>query len=117
MTNTDIKKHMDMLVKELNQHNYKYYVLAQPTISDFEFDKKLAELVELEKKHGSHPRNGTMVSEYMLRPFLSDDSILKITGLKGLAGCSKMSVWKSQPLKIFYPRTVKHNIKFFSEGW
>ena len=42
MTNTDIKKHMDMLVKELNQHNYKYYVLAQPTISDFEFDKKLA---------------------------------------------------------------------------
>lgn len=54
MTNTDIKKHMDMLVKELNQHNYKYYVLAQPTISDFEFDKKLAELVELEKKHPEH---------------------------------------------------------------
>ncbi len=42
---------MDALVKELNQHNYNYYVLAQPTISDFEFDRKLAELAELETQH------------------------------------------------------------------
>ncbi len=42
---------MDELVKELNQHNYNYYVLAQPTISDFEFDKKLEELIELEKAY------------------------------------------------------------------
>ncbi len=42
---------MDALVKELNQHNYNYYVLAQPTISDFEFDKKLEELMGLEIAH------------------------------------------------------------------
>lgn len=54
MPTIDIKKHMDMLVKELNQHNYEYYVLAQPTISDFDFDKKLAELVELERQHPEH---------------------------------------------------------------
>ncbi len=47
----DIKDRMDTLVKELNQHNYKYYVLAQPSISDFEFDKKLEELIELEKSY------------------------------------------------------------------
>lgn len=46
----DIRERMDALVKELNQHNYNYYVLAQPTISDFEFDKKLEALVELEKE-------------------------------------------------------------------
>src|SRR5690606_35732553 len=44
----DIKERMDALVKELNQHNYNYYVLARPTISDFDFDKKLQELSELE---------------------------------------------------------------------
>lgn len=33
---------------ELNQHNYNYYVLDQPTISDFEFDQKLKQLQELE---------------------------------------------------------------------
>ena len=36
---------------ELIQHNYNYYVLDAPTISDFEFDKKLKQLQELETKH------------------------------------------------------------------
>ena len=36
---------------ELNLHNYNYYVLDNPTISDFEFDKKLKQLQELETKH------------------------------------------------------------------
>lgn len=36
------------LRKELEDHNYKYYVLAQPEISDFDFDMKLRELEKLE---------------------------------------------------------------------
>jgi DNA ligase (NAD+) len=36
---------------ELNQHNYNYYVLDKPTISDFEFDQKLKQLQELELQH------------------------------------------------------------------
>ncbi|MBW6534892.1 MAG: NAD-dependent DNA ligase LigA [Mariniphaga sp.] len=36
------------LRKELEEHNYKYYVLAQPEISDFDFDMKLRELEKLE---------------------------------------------------------------------
>lgn len=47
----DVKERIDCLVKELNEHNYKYYVLAQPVISDFEFDKKLAELTALERDY------------------------------------------------------------------
>jgi DNA ligase (NAD+) len=47
----DIKDKMDALVKELNQHSYNYYVLAMPTIADYEFDKKLEELGKLEKEH------------------------------------------------------------------
>ncbi|WP_231490201.1 NAD-dependent DNA ligase LigA [Pedobacter sp. Leaf170] len=43
-----VKEEMDALVSELNQHNYNYYVLAMPTIGDFEFDKKLKHLAELE---------------------------------------------------------------------
>ncbi len=35
----------------INAHNYKYYVLAQPSISDFEFDALLRELTELEAKY------------------------------------------------------------------
>ncbi|NUY82254.1 NAD-dependent DNA ligase LigA [Flavobacterium sp. MAH-1] len=36
---------------ELEQHNYNYYVLDNPTISDYEFDQKLKELQQLEEKH------------------------------------------------------------------
>jgi len=42
---------MDALVAELNQHSYNYYVLAMPTIADYEFDKKLEELARLEKEN------------------------------------------------------------------
>lgn len=46
-----IKQQIEALREELNKHNYDYYVLSSPTISDFEFDKKLKELSELETLH------------------------------------------------------------------
>ena len=39
------------LTDELNQHNYHYYMLDNPVISDFEFDKLLRELMNLEKTY------------------------------------------------------------------
>ncbi len=45
---TEIEQKINTLRKELNQHNYNYYVLDKPTISDFEFDQKLKELQQLE---------------------------------------------------------------------
>ena len=38
MTPTEAKHKIDLLSTEIEQHNYYYYVLDQPTISDFEFD-------------------------------------------------------------------------------
>jgi DNA ligase (NAD+) len=46
-----VKEQIDALVAELNQHTYNYYVLAMPTIADYEFDKKLEALAALEKAH------------------------------------------------------------------
>ena len=39
------------LTVELKQHNYNYYILAQPTISDRDFDMKLKELEKLEQSY------------------------------------------------------------------
>lgn len=44
-----IKEQIEHLRIELNQHNYNYYVLSSPTISDFEFDQKLKELQQQEE--------------------------------------------------------------------
>ncbi|MFA6278047.1 MAG: NAD-dependent DNA ligase LigA [Pedobacter sp.] len=46
-----VKEQMDALVAELNQHTYNYYVLAMPTIADYEFDQKLELLAQLEKEY------------------------------------------------------------------
>ncbi|MDH5203512.1 MAG: NAD-dependent DNA ligase LigA, partial [Nitrospirota bacterium] len=45
------KKEIEKLVKELNYHCYRYYVLDSPVISDEEYDKLYFRLKELEEKY------------------------------------------------------------------
>ncbi len=45
------REEIERLRSELNQHNYNYYVLNSPTISDFEFDAKMHELQRLEAEN------------------------------------------------------------------
>ncbi len=47
----EIEKKIKSLREELQQHNYNYYVLDKPQISDYEFDMKLKELQKLEEEH------------------------------------------------------------------
>ena len=47
----DIKKKIEQLSEELLRHQYLYYVIAEPEISDSEYDKLFDELLELEEKH------------------------------------------------------------------
>lgn len=46
-----IEERIKALRSELEQHNYNYYVLSSPTISDKEFDDKMSELQKLEEEH------------------------------------------------------------------
>ncbi len=48
MTKEEAKIRINELCETLQEHNYRYYVLAQPLISDLEFDQKLKELEQLE---------------------------------------------------------------------
>ncbi len=48
---SSIQNKIEALRKELNHHNYNYYVLDSPIISDFDFDMKIKELEKLEAKH------------------------------------------------------------------
>jgi DNA ligase (NAD+) len=48
MTTTE---HIQHLRRKLNDHNYRYYVLSQPSISDSEYDGLMQELIALEKDH------------------------------------------------------------------
>lgn len=46
-----VKHKIEQLTKEIEEHNYNYYALATPLISDYDFDKLLEELIQLEKQH------------------------------------------------------------------
>jgi DNA ligase (NAD+) len=51
MTTENIQKQIEELRHQLDEHNYNYYVLAQPTITDYEFDILLKELEKLEAEN------------------------------------------------------------------
>ena len=57
------KEEIEQLRRELEQHNYNYYVLNQPTISDFDFDQMMHKLRTwrcsiLSMQTRTHPRKG-----------------------------------------------------------
>lgn len=47
----NIRKQIERLTKELEEHNYRYYVLSQPTIADKEYDDLLRRLIQLEEQY------------------------------------------------------------------
>ncbi len=51
MTPEQARERIEKLRKSLHRHNYNYYVLSEPTISDFEFDRLLKELQSLEESY------------------------------------------------------------------
>ena len=52
MANLDeVEKRIERLRAEINHHNYRYYVLDSPEISDAEYDALMQELKELEEQH------------------------------------------------------------------
>ena len=42
------QERIDRLTQEINRHNYQYYMLDNPTISDYDFDQLLQQLIDLE---------------------------------------------------------------------
>ncbi|MEN8193074.1 MAG: NAD-dependent DNA ligase LigA [Bacteroidota bacterium] len=49
--NKSISDRIDEIKEQLRTHNYKYYVLSEPSISDFEYDELLTELIQLENEN------------------------------------------------------------------
>ena len=52
-----IQKEIETLRREILDHDYRYYVLAQPTISDEMYDKLMVRLIELEHQHQILPHS------------------------------------------------------------
>lgn len=88
MTKESVAKHVEELRKELEHHEYLYYVLDQPAITDAEYDRMMRELHKLEEQHpelrspdsptqrvGGQPREGFVKVRHS-SPMLSLDNAL-----------------------------------------
>ncbi len=51
MDKNEAKKRIEELSKELTEHNYRYYIQSEPTVSDYEYDMLMRELRALEEEH------------------------------------------------------------------
>jgi len=51
MTQQEAKDRIEYLKSLINEYDYKYYVLSEPEVSDYEYDKLVSELSDLEKKY------------------------------------------------------------------
>ncbi|HHD56056.1 MAG TPA: hypothetical protein ENK89_00055, partial [Desulfobulbaceae bacterium] len=51
MVPDEVREQARKLRKELNYHNYRYYVLDDPVIADVEYDRLFRRLLELEERY------------------------------------------------------------------
>lgn len=51
MPSKELEERVKKLRETINYHNYRYYVLSQPVISDYEYDILMGELIELEREY------------------------------------------------------------------
>lgn len=51
------KERIQKLTEDINRHNYQYYILDNPTISDYDFDQLLQELIDLENQYPQFKRS------------------------------------------------------------
>jgi DNA ligase (NAD+) len=51
MTSDNLKQKVEKLRQEIEYHNYRYYVLDQPEVSDAEYDRLMRELEKIEQEH------------------------------------------------------------------
>lgn len=98
----DIKQRIIELTDLINQANYDYHTLDQPTMTDFEYDKYLKELVELEDKYPNYKQDNSptdKVGGVVL------DSFKKITHKVPMMSLS--NVFNEEELRAFDERIKK----------
>lgn len=102
-----IEERMENLIKEIDKHNYNYYVLDNPTISDKEYDKMYYELVALEKEAGfSFPYSPThRVGGDVLAGFKKREHEVRLYSLNKVHSVEELGEWLEN-MRKFSPKTT-----------
>lgn len=96
-----IKERMEELIKEIEKHNYNYYVLDNPTISDVEYDKLYYALVDLENETGEIlPNSPTQrVGDKVLEGFTKKQHEIPLFSLNKVRDYEDLRAWTQEMKK------------------
>ena len=101
----NVEKRIDELVKIINEADYNYHTLDNPTISDQEYDKYIRELFDLEKEYPEFVREDSPTQRVGSKVL---DSFNKITHKIPMMSLS--NVFNEEELRSFDERIKKENI-------
>lgn len=107
---------MRELIEEINKHNYNYYTLLNPTISDSEYDKLYYELVDLEEELGFALENSptSRVGNFVLKEFAKHEHEVRLYSLSKVRSAEDLASWV-EDMKKFSPNT-KFSVEYKFDG-
>ncbi len=89
MSKDKIKREIDELTEKLHYHNYRYYVLDDPEISDAEYDRMFDRLQKLEREHPQYRRPDSPTQRVGAEPSEKFKSIKHNVPMLSLNKCNK----------------------------
>lgn len=98
---------MKALIEEINKHNYNYYTLLTPTISDAEYDKLYYALVDLEAETGVVLENSPTqrVGNFVLSKFKKHEHKVRLYSLNKVRSKEELAEWVGK-MKEYSPDTA-----------
>ncbi len=98
----DIVKKIEELREKIRYHNYRYYVLDDPTVSDAEYDRLMRDLIELEEKYPQHNTSSSPTQRVGIEPVSGFTTIKHITPMLSLS-----NAFLTEELQAFDQRIKK----------
>lgn len=98
----DIVKKIEELREKIRYHNYRYYVLDDPIISDAEYDRLMRDLIELEEKYPQYITPSSPTQRVGMEPATGFVPVKHITQLLSLA-----NAFSAEELRAFDKRIKK----------
>ncbi len=98
----DIVKKIEELREKIRYHNYRYYVLDDPTVSDAEYDRLMRDLIELEGKYPQYITSSSPTQRVGIEPVSGFTTVKHITPMLSLA-----NAFSTEELQAFDQRIKK----------
>ena len=98
----DIIKKIEELREKIRYHNYRYYVLNDPTVSDAEYDRLMRDLIELEEKYPRYIISSSPTQRVGIEPVSQFTTVTHITPMLSLGNS-----FSTEELRAFDQRIKK----------